>query len=62
MASKRITISLTEEQYENFREILPANANMSEVMADMINMFVAACEKHDDEFILDMMCIGANIR
>jgi hypothetical protein len=36
MASKRITISLTEEQYDEFMEILPAKANKSEVLADMM--------------------------
>lgn len=56
MACKRITISLTSEQYDNFREILPARANISEVVADMINMFDEAYEEYGDEFILDVMC------
>jgi hypothetical protein len=56
MTCKRITISLTEEQYDNFREALPAKANISEVVADLIDMFVAACEKYGDEFVLDVMC------
>jgi hypothetical protein len=55
MACKRITISLTEEQYDNFREALPAKANLSEVVADLIGMFVA-CEKYGDECVLDVMC------
>jgi hypothetical protein len=59
MACKRITISLTEEQYDNFREALPAKANISEVVADLIGMFVAACEKYGDEFILDVMRNGS---
>ena len=56
MACKRITISLAEEQYEFFREILPTGANVSEVVADMIGMFVNACDEYDDEFILDELC------
>ena len=39
-----------------FIEILPAKGNIQEVVADMINMFVEACEKYDDEFLLDSMC------
>jgi hypothetical protein len=53
MACKRLTISLPEEQHEFLREILPAGANESEVVADMINMFVTACDEYDDEFVLD---------
>ena len=53
MTCKRLTISLPEEQYEFFREILPTVANVSGVVADMINIFVAAFDGYDDEFILD---------
>lgn len=56
MACKRITISLTEEQYDNFKAILPIDGNLSEIAADMINMFVEACEEYNDEFILDSIC------
>ena len=56
MPGKRITISMTEEQYDNFREILPARANVSKVVADLIDMFVSASEKYGDEFILDELC------
>ncbi|HEY9162746.1 MAG TPA: hypothetical protein VIS94_16840 [Desulfomonilia bacterium] len=56
MACKRITISLTEEQYDHFREVLPAKANISEVLADQIGMFVDATGKYGDDFILDVMC------
>ena len=56
MPVKRIAISLTEEQYDFFREILPAEANISEVVADMIGMFVTACDEYGDEFVLDLMC------
>jgi ferritin-like metal-binding protein YciE len=56
MAVKRITISLTEEQYDNFREVLPVKANISEVICDMIDKFIAACEKYGDEFVMDVMC------
>ena len=56
MACKRLTISLPEEQYDFLKELLPAKANISEVVADMIGMFVTACDEYDDEFILDMMC------
>jgi hypothetical protein len=56
MACKRITISLTEEQFDHFREVLPAKANISEVIADQICMFVDATGKYGDDFILDVMC------
>jgi hypothetical protein len=56
MACKRITISLTEEQFDHFREVLPAKANISEVLADQIGMFVDATGKYGDDFILDVMC------
>jgi hypothetical protein len=56
MACKRITISLTEEQFGHFREVLPAKANISEVLADQIGMFVDATGKYGDDFILDVMC------
>jgi hypothetical protein len=56
MACKRITISLTEEQFEHFRDVLPAKANISEVLADQIGMFVDATNKYGDDFILDVMC------
>lgn len=56
MACKRITISLTEEQFDHFREVLPAKANISEVLADQIGMFVDATGKFGDDFILDVMC------
>jgi hypothetical protein len=56
MACKRITISLTEEQYEQFKDVLPAKANISEVLADQIGMFVSATGKYGDDFILDVMC------
>ncbi len=56
MACKRITISLTEEQFNHFREVLPAKANISEVLADQIGMFVEATGKYGDDFILDVMC------
>jgi hypothetical protein len=56
MACKRITISLTEEQFDHFRDVLPAKANISEVLADQIGMFVEATNKYGDDFILDVMC------
>jgi hypothetical protein len=56
MACKRITISLTEEQFDHFRDVLPAKANISEVLADQIGMFVDATGKFGDDFILDVMC------
>ena len=56
MACKRITISLTEEQFDHFRDVLPAKANISEVLADQIGMFVDATGKYGDDFILDVMC------
>ena len=56
MACKRITISLTEEQFDHFRQVLPAKANISEVLADQIGMFVDATGKYGDDFILDVMC------
>jgi hypothetical protein len=56
MPCKRITISLTEDQFDNFREILPAKANISEVLADQIDMFISATKTYGDEFILDVMC------
>ena len=56
MACKRITISLTEEQFDHFRQVLPAKANISEVLADQIGMFVDATGKYGDDFILDIMC------
>ena len=56
IAFKRITISISEELYERFMEVLPANDNMSEIVADMIDMFVTTCEKYDDEFLMDVMC------
>lgn len=56
MACKRITISLNKEQYEIFREILPVEGKLSEVVADMIQMFVEAVAEYDDEFILDKLC------
>lgn len=56
MPCKRITISLTEEQYDQFKEVLPAKANLSEVLADQINMFISATKTYGDEFILDVMC------
>jgi hypothetical protein len=56
MSCKRITISLTEEQFDHFREVLPAKANISEVLADQIGMFVDATGKYGDDFILDVMC------
>jgi hypothetical protein len=56
MACKRITISLTEEQYDEFIAALPVKANTSEVVADLIDMFVDACRKYGDKFILDVMC------
>jgi hypothetical protein len=58
MACKRITISLTEEQYDDFRRALPAKANISEVVADLIGMFVAAVRTYGDDFILDVMREG----
>jgi hypothetical protein len=56
MSCKRITISLTEEQFDHFRDVLPAKANISEVLADQIGMFVDATGKYGDDFILDVMC------
>ena len=56
-AAKRITISLTEEQFDNFWEVLPTKANIAEVVCDMIDMFVSACERYGDEFVLDVMCL-----
>jgi hypothetical protein len=55
MACKRITISLTEEKYEAFREALPAKANISEVCCDLVQMFINAVEEYGDDFILDVM-------
>jgi len=60
MPCKRITISLTEDQFDNFREILPAKANISEVLADQIDMFISATKTYGDEFILDVMCNRKN--
>jgi len=58
MACKRITISLSEKQYDDFRQVLPAKANISEVVADMIDMFVEAVKTYGDDFILDVMRDG----
>ncbi len=56
MACIRITISLNKEQYEFFREILPDESKLSEVIADMITMFVESLEDYGDEYLLDKLC------
>ncbi len=56
MATKRMTISLDEDLFERFMEVLPGKVNTSEVIADLIDMFIVACKKYGDEFILDVMC------
>ena len=58
MSCKRITISLTEKQYEEFRRVLPAKANISEICCDMIQMFIVAVNEYGDDFLLDVMRDG----
>ena len=55
MGCKRITISLTEKQFDKFREILPEKANVSDVLSDQISMFIGAQQDYGDEFMLDVM-------
>lgn len=53
--TKRITISLTEELYNEFMRVLPHKLNVSEVLADLVEMFIKAVEEYGEEFILDVI-------
>jgi len=62
MSCKRITISLTEEQYDNFRAALPAKANISEVVCDMIDKFIVAVKSMGMNLYCMLCATGASFR
>ncbi len=55
MAIKRITISLEEDKFEDLKQVIPPKVNMSEIIGDLLGMFIGAHRKYGNEFILDFM-------
>ena len=58
MPAKISTISLTEEQFESFRQVLLVGCSINEIFVDLISMLTDAYDGYGQEFNLTVKYIN----